>query len=144
MPRHVLRYSVDLILLLSVLTLVLTGLLMSFVVPPGSGGDSVWSMTRHDWGDVHFWTATVMLGAIALHVLLNWSWVCTMSLRLIRPGAQAPSPRARHIAGVGFVTAIVLLIAAFVITASVSIERGAGGHRRGDGFSGGVQHRGGG
>lgn len=31
-----------------------TGVFLKFTLPPRSGGDEVWGLSRHDWGDVHY------------------------------------------------------------------------------------------
>jgi hypothetical protein len=35
-------------------------------------------MDRHQWGQIHFWIAVVLMGTVALHLLLHWSWVVCM------------------------------------------------------------------
>ncbi len=75
MPRNVVRFVLDACLFLLMLSLVATGLLMAYVLPPGSGGRFFWSMNRHGWGGVHFWIAMVLLAGLLLHLALNWGWV---------------------------------------------------------------------
>lgn len=65
------------------LVVLATGLLMWLVLPAGSRGTSVWSLTRHDWGEVHLYASLTVLGLVALHLALNWSWVCNVGLRLV-------------------------------------------------------------
>ncbi len=110
MKRSNLHLAVDIALFLCVLGLMWTGLLMSFILPSGSRGATVWSWTRHEWGDLHFYLALGMIAVALLHVALNWGWVCNVAVRLLRPRATAPSHRARNIAGV----LLVLLIVGFV------------------------------
>jgi heme/copper-type cytochrome/quinol oxidase subunit 2 len=110
MKRSNLHLTVDIALFLSVLSLLWTGLLMSFVLPAGSRAATVWGWTRHEWGDLHFYLAVTMITVAALHVALNWGWVCNVAVRLLRPRAAAPSHKARNIAG----TVLVLLIVGFI------------------------------
>ena len=36
--------------------LITTGVLMRYVLPPGSGRRAaIWGLDRHGWGDLHFW-----------------------------------------------------------------------------------------
>ena len=59
-------------------------------LPPGSGslhgmrgGPSagqrpitlVWGLTRHEWGDLHFYVAVALMGVLALHLLQHWRWI---------------------------------------------------------------------
>ena len=139
MRRSLIHYLVDVVLLLSVLTLVATGLLIYFVLPPGRGGDSVWSLTRHDWGEVHFWTSMVMLAAVVVHLAVNWTWVCTVTVRLFDRSGTKPSALKRNTSGVIVLGVIVAVIAGFLLVASASkevAERGEG-WRHVDGPTGG-------
>lgn len=55
-----------------------TGLMLKLRLPPGSRGGqglSVWGLSRHEWGDVHFWAAIVMIALTVLHFALNWTWM---------------------------------------------------------------------
>lgn len=53
-----------------------SGVLLRFVLPPGSGHRAmIWGLDRHDWGGVHFWMAVALLGALSVHVLLHWKWI---------------------------------------------------------------------
>jgi len=66
---------VDFSALVGFLMLVSTGLLMYLVLPPRSGRSMVWGLTRHQWGDIHFWVSMIFLGLIAVHTLLHWNWI---------------------------------------------------------------------
>lgn len=120
MRRNVLHLTIDIVLFLTVLGLMTTGLHIAFVLPPGSRGDTVWSMTRHDWGDVHFWMALAMFAAVVVHLILNWSWVCIVSVKLFDRRATAPSHAKRHLAGAVVVGALVLLVGGFLLAANQS------------------------
>ena len=62
MRRNTLNFIVDLVSLLVMLGMIATGVVMRFLLPPGTGGrhgdgpvKSLCGLGRHDWGDVHFW-----------------------------------------------------------------------------------------
>jgi hypothetical protein len=93
-----------------------TGSIMKWVLPPGSGGgggmgrgwrggrgagvhqvSSFWDMTRHEWGDVHFWIAVALIGGIVLHLLLHWNWLKVNLWRYLVP----PMPWRRQGAAAG-------------------------------------------
>jgi hypothetical protein len=78
---------VGFILLISLAT---TGAILRYVVPCGGGrrwrggrgaaeaGQHIrelWSISRHQWLDIHFWIAAAFLVIIAVHILLNWDWI---------------------------------------------------------------------
>ncbi len=56
-----------------------TGLLMHYILPPGSGRFiELWGMDRHQWGQIHFWISVAFLVVLALHVVLHWKWIISM------------------------------------------------------------------
>lgn len=125
MSRNWLNFVVDLVTALAALNLVFTGLLIYLVMPPGSGHGrlTLLGADRHTWGDVHFWTAVVVLGLVVLHVALHWQWVCTMACR-IAPGGRRGSPNARRrqIAGAMAVLAVVAIVGGALWAASAAVQ----------------------
>lgn len=110
MRKNTINFWLDLTSLVLLLALAVTGLLMAFILPPGSGGSTLWGLGRHGWGDVHFWVAGALLVLIVFHLALHWSWVvCT--LRRLNPwrGTERVQ-RKRNDSALG-VLALVLLAA---------------------------------
>ena len=65
-----------------------TGVLMRYVLPPGSGRfTTLWTLDRHGWGSIHFWLAIALLSVLAFHLFLHWRWITTV----VR-GARAKAP----------------------------------------------------
>ena len=89
MRRSSLNFVVDLLAFLDLLALVLIGFVIKYILPPGTGGlgrrlhdgtgrehiKNLWSMSRHQWGDIHFYLAVVFVVLIVLHIILHWSWI---------------------------------------------------------------------
>jgi len=87
--RSSLNFIVDLIALLNLLALAFTGLIMKYILPPGTGGrgrqlheglgrehiKQLWSMTRHQWGDIQFYLAILFVVLMLLHIILHWAWI---------------------------------------------------------------------
>jgi hypothetical protein len=125
MRRTNLNFLVDLLLLLACSGLLLTGLLMRCILPPGTGmrhaaehggggGLSLYGLGRHDYGDVHFWLAVVAVGLFILHVALHWNWVCTVIKGWFvskESAAQSMNHGLRNTIGVVF---LIILIGGFV------------------------------
>ncbi len=79
MRKATLNFIVDAIAFVAFVFLAATGVLVRYVLPPGSGHfATLWSMDRHDWGELHFWIAVALLAALALHLLLHWRWIVNM------------------------------------------------------------------
>jgi len=112
MNRSRLNFLVNLITLLVMWALATVGLLIKYVLPPGTGRRlEAWGMNRHEWGEVHFYLGVVLIGLLAVHVLLHWSWVCATARRLLAgsESGQGVSSRARRTAwGLGLV--VILLV----------------------------------
>jgi len=89
MKRSSLNFIVDLVSFVTLLGMVFTGIIMKYILPPGTGGcgrmfrggraeetvRDLWSMTRHEWGSVHFYLALLFIVLMAAHILLHWTWI---------------------------------------------------------------------
>lgn len=76
MKRQGVNFIVDTLALAGLVFLIATGLLLRFVLPPGSGKAlSVWGLTRHEWGDIHFYIAVFIVAILSLHLALHWRWI---------------------------------------------------------------------
>ncbi len=80
MKRTKLNYLIDVLSYTFFLFLITTGILMRYVLPPGTGRFvTIWGMNRHDWGTIHFWISAIFLALMLLHVYLHWKWVVCMT-----------------------------------------------------------------
>ncbi|HEX2970757.1 MAG TPA: DUF4405 domain-containing protein [Tepidisphaeraceae bacterium] len=138
MKRNTLNFLVDLVSGLVLLGIITTGLILRFVLPPGSGrGRVLWIGNRHEWGDVHFWLAAAAGAVLLVHVALHWQWICVTAVRLFRrrKGEQAhPSGISRNVAGAALVVGLIGLFAGFVWFSRANVRlTGEGGMHRGRG-----------
>lgn len=112
MKRSTLISLIDIVAFTAFLFLTSSGILIRYMLPPGSGRWSeVWGMTRHQWGDVHFWISLVFFAVLALHLLQHWRFV----LGLFR-GHLKECMRLRVALGLVGLVAVVLLALAPLIT----------------------------
>ncbi len=79
MQRNTLKFIVDALLFVSLSTTAVVGLMLAFLIPSGSkvpqGEKYFLGLHRHSWGDLHLALALIFLCLLALHIVLNWSWV---------------------------------------------------------------------
>jgi hypothetical protein len=125
MKRTALNIAIDSLAALTMLAMIATGILIRFTLPPGSGRISgVWGLTRHQWGDLHFWLALAIVAIIVLHLALHWAWVVSV-VRSWFVGANrgAPDPRLRAVAAVATVTIVTLALIGFWWTSVRATER---------------------
>jgi hypothetical protein len=100
MTRRAANNAVDLGALAAFVLLCATGLVLEVRLPPGSGGAEgsgtgsgaaqrpvalVLGLTRHDWGELHFWVAVALFAVLALHVWLHGAWFRSLLKRRGRP-----------------------------------------------------------
>jgi len=90
MSRSTLNFILDLVSFLNLLGLAFTGFIIKYMLPPGTSGlgrilhggsgrgvqiEEFWSMTRHEWGNIHFYLAVVFVVLMIIHVILHWTWI---------------------------------------------------------------------
>jgi len=89
MKRGTLNFVVDLASFINLVSLALTGFILRYILPPGTGGrgrvlhggrsveqiKDLWSMTRHQWGDIHFYLALLFVALMVVHIILHWRWI---------------------------------------------------------------------
>lgn len=136
MARSTLNFVIDVVTFIVMLTMIATGLLIRFVLPPGSGERrTLWDYTRHGWGDVHFWLAVALGGLVLVHLALHWSWVCGLVSRWCAGADAHGHPKSalrRNLVGAALLLAVTGLIGGFLWIAQrsvVGIEGGGGQHR---------------
>lgn len=129
MKRNTLNFVVDGVSAVVMAGMIATGLLVRFVLPPGSGSRrSVWGLGRHEWGDVHFWIAVAVGALLVVHVALHWHWVCVTVLRLCSARSERGAGAwGRNLGGVAFLVGLVAVFAGFVLAANRSVKEVAGG-----------------
>ena len=69
--------------------MVSTGIVLKFVLPPGSGSveklflgggrektvELLFGLSRHEWGEIHFYFSIAFLAILIVHLILHWSWI---------------------------------------------------------------------
>ncbi len=119
MKRTAVNMAIDAAGLVAFVLLLSTGLLVRYQLPPGSGElghggfghgaqgrpiTLLWGLSRHQWGDIHYWLALVLVAILAIHVVLHWKWVVCV----VR-GRQTDASGKRLTLGVVGLAGVVLL-----------------------------------
>lgn len=96
----------DLLSFIVLITMISTGAFLKFTLPPRSGGASVWGLTRHEWGDLHFYLSIAFLVLMTLHLLVH--------IRYIKSAILGRATREQgYRLVIGIVSLIVLVALAF-------------------------------
>lgn len=102
---------VDITAFISFIFVVSTGVLMRYVLPAGSGSSvELLGMSRHEWGDIHFYITFIFLAILSFHLFLHWRFI-----RNIFRGKVKEAGVSRLILGlIGLLAVLALAIAPFV------------------------------
>jgi len=102
-----------------------TGLMLFLRMPHGRAGHglTILGLSRHEWGDWHFYVSLAFIALSILHLFLNWAWMRKIA---------AASKNWRLWLGVGTGIAIIALFLIFPSEMSDTVSQGGGG-----GFGGG-------
>jgi len=124
MKRSALNFIVDAIATAIMLGMIATGIIIRFALPPGSGSArALWQLTRHQWGDLHFWLSLAVVAIVVLHLTLHWTWVVSIVRGWIVGSNQgAPSPRLRATAAVATMLIVCGAVLGFWWTAVRSVQ----------------------
>ena len=90
-----LNFVVDAMILLAFLAAAVSGIVL-LTVPHGGfqGGrnpnfeQTVLSLSRDGWNDVHIWGGLAMIAGIVVHLALHWRWIVCMAKRFIATGER--------------------------------------------------------
>jgi hypothetical protein len=89
--------------------------------PPGSNKTlSLRGLTRHQWGDIHFWISLGLLVVIAVHLALHWNWIVAVIGKRCHLVKSARPSLARS--GILTVGTVILAITLFAWSAQNSVK----------------------
>ena len=69
---------IDIIAFAAFICMISTGVIMRYLLPPGSHDQNIWGLNRHGWGDIHFWLSAIFFGILILHLILHWNWIISV------------------------------------------------------------------
>ena len=79
MNRTFLNLLIDLCAACLFLAMFLTGYILRFPLPPETNKTfSLWGLTRHEWGAIHFWISLGLIAIILVHLALHWAWIVSV------------------------------------------------------------------
>jgi hypothetical protein len=134
MKRTSLNFVIDALAFVAFLCLLSTGMVLQYQLPPGSGGrqgfgtghgasdrpvELLWGWTRHEWGQVHYWIAFVLMAVLTVHLFLHWRWI----VGVVRGKPSDASPYRLVLGCVGLIT-VIFLTAIPLATTTATVSRG--------------------
>jgi len=121
MKKVALNYWLDFIAFVEFAFLTSTGILIQYALPERSGRSSVWGLSRHEWGDIHFYIAIALFTTLAMHIVLHWNWIVNFT----RGHADASSGW-RLLLGIAALIVVILMASAPVLSPVDVIENSRG------------------
>lgn len=104
-----------------------TGVLLHYLLPPGSGQRiTIWGLSRHDWGNIHFYIALIFFSVLIFHLFLHWRIILNMV-----KGSQSEGSWFRLGLGLtGLVAVLLLASAPLVSPVNIEIQTGNSGQHQ--------------
>jgi hypothetical protein len=129
--RTTLNYCVDIGLFLLFLMLWWSTLVLRFVFPPGAyaAGCRLWGGDYSYWLGFQFGVLVAFSLGVLLHVMLHWTWVCSVTAKLLARGgkkAQLPDDGLRTIYGVAVLIVALHLVGLAALAARLTIQTTSG------------------
>ncbi|OIQ01820.1 MAG: hypothetical protein COS82_02605 [Zetaproteobacteria bacterium CG06_land_8_20_14_3_00_59_53] len=99
--------------------MVSTGIFLEYALPPRSGGDEVWHLTRHAWGDIHFYVSIGFLLLMTVHLITHIKFI-----KSVVTGKGSTENNYRIAAGILGAIALIALAFAPLVSPVTDAERG--------------------
>ncbi|MCA9075795.1 MAG: DUF4405 domain-containing protein [Planctomycetaceae bacterium] len=125
MSRTLLNFWVDFSLLVLFLALLWVEVVLYFLFPPGPAGEAMtlWGLSVEHWRGFQFGVICLFALDVLLHVMLHWSWVCSVVAKHVLHRKPTRDDGIQTIIGVGVLIAIIHILAAALLAAWFGIAR---------------------
>lgn len=113
---------IDIFSFIGLALMISTGALLEYTLPARSGRSTVWGLTRHEWGDIHFYIAVFFLAMMSLHFLTHLKY-----LKQLFIGQASRENKYRIAVGLLGLIALVVILLAPVLSPVNEVARGGYG-----------------
>ena len=119
MNQFTITKTLDFFSFVTLMLMLSTGVFLKVTLPPRSGGDEVWGLSRHEWGDIHFYLSVIFLLFMSAHLVAHAKFIKSVII------GKAPTEKYYRIVA-GIIGAIALISLAFspVISPVTDVKRG--------------------
>ncbi|MFM7166372.1 MAG: DUF4405 domain-containing protein [Planctomycetaceae bacterium] len=122
--RTLVNFVLDLALMLLFTALSIVAVIVQFVFPPGvsAKGWHLWGLNYGQWCGLQFGLLSTLGFGIVVHVMLHWTWVCSVLARQILGQKDVPDNGLRTVYGVALLIGLLLSGAILTGIAMLSIQ----------------------
>jgi len=122
--RTLINFWLDAALMVAFVALALVSVIVQFVFPPGvaAKGWLLWFMNYSQWCGLQFGLFSFLGFGIVVHVMLHWTWVCSVITKKLLHRQELPDDGIRTVYGVGLLIVLLLNGAAVVGVAMMTIQ----------------------
>lgn len=109
--RTLVNFWLDGLLGVLFVKLCIIAVIVQFVFPPGvsARGASLWGMSYGQWCSLQFGVLAVLGLGVLLHVMLHWTWICSVLSKRVLGQKEIPDDGIRTVYGVGLLICLLLL-----------------------------------
>jgi hypothetical protein len=122
--RALVNFALDMLLLLLFVALSIVSVIVQFVFPPGvsAKGWHLWGLNFGQWCGLQFGLLSVLGFGIVVHVMLHWTWICSVLARQILGQRDVPDNGLRTVYGVALLIGLLMTGAILIGLAMISIQ----------------------
>jgi len=122
--RTLVNFVLDMALMLLFTALSIVAVIVQFVFPPGvsAKGWHLWGLNFSQWCSLQFGLLCMLGFGVVVHVMLHWTWVCSVMARQILGQKDVPDNGLRTVGGVALLIGLLLTGAILVGMAMLSIQ----------------------
>lgn len=108
--KTLVNFWLDGLLSIVFVNLCIIAVIVQFVFPPGiaAGGVTLWGMNYGQWCSIQFAVLAFLGLGILLHVMLHWTWVCSVLAKRVLGKNEVPDDGIRTLYGVGLLIGLLL------------------------------------
>ncbi len=124
LSRTMVNFLLDAALMLLFVALFIVAVIVQFVFPPSvsAKGWHLWGLNFSQWCSLQFSLLCVLGLGIVVHVMLHWTWVCSVMARQILGQKEVPDNGLRTVGGVALLIGLLLTGAIVTGMAMISIQ----------------------
>lgn len=122
--RTIINFWLDagLLLLLAAHGTIAAIVYLIFPVGTAARGWTLWGMNYSQWCSLQFGALTAFAIAVLIHVMLHWTWVCSVISRNVLGRTEIPDNGSRTLYGVGLLIVLLHVIGGIVLLAQFTIQ----------------------